>query len=608
MHPERFYEPGLDDFAAEIHERVRIATADKSSRRAAFARIVIGELASAADFGRAEFRPCSIRHPIVGHAVDHDRKALDLFVSIYTGHAPPALVTLREIEPRLAAVVDFVRHCRHPAPDEPAASIGRVLRSRKSPINRIRCFILTDARLETTDIPARSVGRADLSFHAWDLPRLHALRRSLAERDVVEIDLEHDFGLTLPCLPAPGPTFEYRTFLAIIPATVLHDMYARFGPRLIQPNVRSYLQARGGINRGIRATILSEPERFLAYNNGITVVTQRVELVGQPGSLPAIARLSDFQIINGVQTTASIFHAARRARRRLADVHVPAKIIEIAPAAYDAFLPLVSRYANSQNKVLAADFSANDSFHMRIEKLSRTVETPTRPPTRWFYERARGQYQEALARLPESERARFRADFPPSQRFTKLDMARYENTLDERPHVVCQGAEKNFADFSRRLRSRPAEDVDERFFIRLIARAIVCRRAEEIVARVGLAGHHAQAAAYTLAYIHHHAPSLIDLDAVWLLQDVTPGLRAAIELSSLYIYGMISNPIGARKVSEWCKKPACLDRVLRMDIRIPGADRPSPGVRDVSRAPSKSAEIQVVARSLELTRNRRPTH
>ena len=88
-----------------------------------------------------------------------------------------------------------------------------------------------------------------------------------------------------------------------------------------------------------------------------------------------------------------------------------------------------------------ADFAANDLYHVQLERLSRTVWAPavdgTQRQTHWFYERARGQYQDALARegTPARQRA-FKATNPTSQKFTKTDLAKFENSWSSLPYIV----------------------------------------------------------------------------------------------------------------------------------------------------------------------------
>ena len=201
-------------------------------------------------------------------------------------------------------------------------------------------------------------------------------------------------------------------------------IYSQYGPRLLELNVRSFLQARGKVNQGIRRTILDQPGRFLAYNNGISVTASEVELVDLPGGGRGFGRIKNLQIVNGGQTTASLHHAVRRDGADVSAIQVPAKLTVVPEDRLEEIVPLISRYANSQNKINEADFSANDPFHVRVEELSRTIWAPatggTLRQTRWFYERARGQYADGLGRAGSpAQQRKFKQEHPPAQKFTK---------------------------------------------------------------------------------------------------------------------------------------------------------------------------------------------
>src|SRR6201999_2980414 len=100
--------------------------------------------------------------------------------------------------------------------------------------------------------------------------------------------------------------------------------------------------------------------------------------------------VKDLQIVNGGQTTASIHDVAQRTKADIYQIQVAVKLTVVGEDQLSAIVPLISRYANSQNKVNEADFEANDPFHVQIEKWSRSVWAPavggSQIQTRWFYE------------------------------------------------------------------------------------------------------------------------------------------------------------------------------------------------------------------------------
>ena len=159
---------------------------------------------------------------------------------------------------------------------------------------------------------------------------------------------------------------------------MLYHIYEQYGPRLLERNVRSFLQAKGGVNTAIRRTIRETPRMFLAYNNGLSATAEEVDTVHLTDGALAISAIKDFQIVNGGQTTASIFHAVQRDNAKIDDLYVQMKLTVLKDRErMDEIVPRISESANTQNKVQIADFSANHPFHRRLEELSRTVWAPS---------------------------------------------------------------------------------------------------------------------------------------------------------------------------------------------------------------------------------------
>ena len=202
-------------------------------------------------------------------------------------------------------------------------------------------------------------------------------------------------------------------------------------PTLLEQNIRTFLQFRGNINKGIRDTILREPHMFMAYNNGISATAESVKLNNDNN---AIVSIKDFQIVNGGQTTASIFQTRRKFKNADIDsVCVQLKLTVISDAAKKPeIVSRISRFANTQNKVSEADLSSNHPFHIEIENLSRktwTTPSPGKNQSRWFYERARGQYNDELSKIDKpADQKKWLIRNPKTQQFAKEDLAMFYNT------------------------------------------------------------------------------------------------------------------------------------------------------------------------------------
>jgi hypothetical protein len=515
-----------------------------------------------------------------GYNISEDESTLDVFACIQASEAvPPCTIAKSEFEAVLNRLLGYVSKAfdSYHGQLEPASPVYdmtlRIWEVRER-LSQIRCYVVTDGLTTVKAKHSDQWRKLKRTFHIWDIQRIYRCVSSGQQRESIEVDFVRDFGGPVPCLSVPVNGREYGSFLAIIPGNVLSKIYEEYGPRLLELNVRSFLQARGGVNKGIRETILKQPERFLAYNNGISITATEIKLVKLPDGGKGIAWAKDLQIVNGGQTTASIYQAAKKDKADTALVHVQAKLSVVDAIKVSELVPLISRYSNSQNKVNEADFSANAPFHVETEALSRTVWAPasdgTQHQTKWFYERARGQYIDAKARQPTPAKKRdFTAIYPSSQKFTKTDLAKFENTWHELPYKVSFGAEKNFREFTLRLQEEKPIAVDQSYYQQLIAKAILFRSAEKIVQEQKFGGYRAQIVTYTLAYLIHITGRRLDLNRVWREQGLAIGLEDAVRKTSHAVHKVITTEAGGRNVTEWCKKEDCWTAVKQLRVALP---------------------------------------
>jgi hypothetical protein len=564
----------LDAFAENLKQDV-LALADSGEHEAmladSFTQLVFEMLSEAGEFDD----PLVCYHratgmEISGYAVDEEEGRLDLFLAIHTNVAPAETVTKQRVDVafrRLRSFFDWCVKGRYVDLEEssPVFDMAAHIYQIKDGLTQVRLCVITDGRTTIETLPQETLGDTSLTRSLWDIVRLHRLSTSGRDRGSISVDLMERFGRPIPCLQAESSQQGYRAFLALVPGEILRGIYADFGPRLLERNVRSFLQARGKVNRGIRDTISKDPARFLAYNNGITLTAEAVHLTREGGVL-VISRVDGLQIVNGGQTTASLL-ATDRGRADLSEVYVAAKLIEVQSGdVHDALVRNVSRFANTQNRITEADFSSNDPFHVGLEELSRTTWAPavggTQRQTKWFYERARGQYQDARAvQLTPARRSAFSAEHPPRQRFSKTDVAKFENTWDQLPFIVSRGAQKNFSDYMIRLGERDQVVVDSAYFERLIAKAILFRTAERIIQRQAFGGYRANIVTYAVALLSHATSQTINLDRIWREQAVSAAMQETIARTAYEVHRIITKPPGGQNVTEWCKAETCWDAV-----------------------------------------------
>ncbi len=454
-------------------------------------------------------------------------------------------------------------------------------------VEKVKLIIVTNAdfRARADAANVKDLDSRPVTLSVWDLKRLKQYMEQGQARANLIIDFDKDFGGSVPLLAASGSDSALESYLAVIPGKQLAAIYDKWGPRLLEANVRSFLQARGKVNQGIRNTIRDEPHMFFSYNNGLSATADAIEMEQTDQGLQLV-RADNLQIVNGGQTTASL-HAARKAfAEQLERVHVQMKLTIVPREQSELVVPRISEYANSQNKVNAADFFANHPFHIRTEELSRKVlargEDGYRD-TKWFYERARGQYADERGRRTIAERKRFDAEFPRSQFLTKTDLAKFENTWACIPHIVSLGAQKNFAEFAKHIGKRWGSEgaaFDELWFKRMIARAIIFRATEKLVSGADWyeGGYRANIVTYAISKLVHDAEErdmVVDLDAVWRYQDVSSDLKSALLVAAAEAQDVITHPPeGVRNFSEWAKKQACWKWLEERELTYPeGFDR-----------------------------------
>lgn len=510
------------------------------------------------------------------YAFADDFTSLDIFVSLLADSDVPKTVSQAEVDAAVKRAIQLYQKAINDLytsfeKDNDTYEFAITVNREKESIRNVRICALTNGLVKPIPLKNLTVGNAEISFAIWDIDRLYRCVTSGKMRETIEIDFEEKYNHTIPCIEN-NTSGKYSVYLAIISGELLAALYDEYRDRLLEKNVRSFLQVKGAVNKGIRDTLRGEPDMFLAYNNGISVTAESVEIVRDDNGKPSIKKIRDMQIVNGGQTTASIFNVSKDKKKPadLSKVFVQMKVSVItAPDDMDEIVPRISAFANTQNKVQVADFSANDPFHRRVEELSRTIWASGQgglKPVNWFYERARGQYADMLSRETTTLRKKqFKETHPV---FTKTDLAKYENTWDQLPFHVSEGAQKNFRRFTIRLNDRKGILPDEKYFQKLVAKAILFRRTEKLVQQQQFGGYRANIVTYALAFLSYKTAQRIDLDRIWKQQGLSPLLEQEIMTVSVLIHKLITNPPNGANIGEWCKKEKCWESVKNIEYSL----------------------------------------
>lgn len=471
----------------------------------------------------------------------------------------------------------------------PCADLVDFLRLNSKNIRKYRLLIFTDAELSSAvkTVEIDDYEGVPVEGQIWDIDRLFRVCCSEQGRQIIEIDFRQYCPEGIPCLEASTvSTDQYSSYLGVIPGSVLADIYDRYGSKLLEGNVRSFLSTKVAVNKKIRATILNTPQMFFAFNNGISATALDVDIENTDhGKFITYAR--DFQIINGGQTTASISNARYKDKADLSEIYVQMKLTAIdesSPEESDELIRNISRSSNSQNKVSDADFFASHPFHRRMEQISRLMFAPATDgaqyETKWFYERARGQYLQEQMRLTPAKKKQFELQNPKNKVIKKTDLAKVQNTWRGFPHTVSKGAQTNFASFAEYIDEQWTandEQFNDRYFQSTCALILMFQFLERQITRQSWyeGGYRANVIYYTVAQFHRLVKqqfpgSDLDLSLIWNRQGLPEPIESSLLALSELVFERITDP--KRKimnVTQWCKRLECWETVKAVKLSLP---------------------------------------
>ncbi len=519
---------------------------------------------------------------INGYAFSDNYETLDIFVTHYVDTNEVYKLKKAELISLIKWSTNFAARSLKGyedqiEPSHEAFNLAKEIRKYHRNFDRVNIFILTNGII-SHDPPKNFVMKAleeiTVVFHIWDIERLHRLAMSSSNREPIEIDILDFAEEGIPCLKMPAGNEIYDCYLAIVPGTVLATLYRNYSTRLLESNVRAFLQQTGKINKGIRDTIRNKPEMFFPYNNGLAATAQNVNCITDDEGQLIITKIKDFQIVNGGQTTASLFHTEKKFKADLSKVFVQMKLTVIKDdVEKNRIVPLISRFANSQNKVSELDLSSNNPFLQKLEELSRTTYSidpnDRNKQSIWFFERVKGQYKEALNKEPtRSKMAAFKLKFPLNQKIIKSEVAKFMNQWKKLPHIVSRGSQKNYTIFMKTVEEEFKKKEPNRiYFEDLVACAILFRAVDQLFGRkgknpIGDTNLKSYTVTYSISFFHHLTNNQLNLGKIWNEQSIPSDLLNVFKLILKYIYHhLISSE--ATLISEYAKKEECWKSLLK---------------------------------------------
>ena len=583
-----------------------------------------------------EFTPCFYQGTgyrnaalrVDGYSYDEYDKALYMMTALYLGGDTSETLIGSEAKTSLDRCRAFASHTieydlthRIEISTE-AYDLASLIEDQKNFISRIVVILLTDMslseRANLTEeegankrkkktkrkgvLDAEDICGIPVEYRIWDMPRFYRVFGLGDGHEEIEIDFNDYLQGGIPCLPANNTSQnnECRSYLCTVPGNVIADLYDEYGSRLLEGNVRAFL-GRRGVNKAIRNTVLNEPDMFFVYNNGLAATVTEAEVKGE-----RLLYAKDLQIVNGGQTTATL-SVARHNGADLASVSVLMKLTQVPAETSAIIVPMISRSANSQNRINPADFFSTHEFHIRMEQMSRREFAPAKAgaqhETHWFYERARGQYNQATMYMTKAQERKFKIQNPKDQVITKTDLAKILNSWEKLPHIVSKGAEACFGEFAKKTEAewkQKKDDFNIQYFHEAIALAIIFRSLDKLVARQPWyeGGYKANVVTYTIALLHcmiekHFPGKELDLNKIWQKQQCSDVLMQQLTLMAEEVYYMITSTDRlVENVTQWCKQEACWLRVKELDVK------PIDGFESVLQGYERRAAIQKQAREI----------
>lgn len=455
-------------------------------------------------------------------------------------------------------------------------------------INKLHLFIAStnklSGRVKTINLPNFIFdGKSfKVELDIIDITRIYNTKAEGFEKEPIIIDVS-DFGEKgIQCIKAEIEDENYEAYLAVVPGKFLADIYDKYGARLLESNVRSFLNVKGGVNKGIRGTILNERNKFFTYNNGISTTAKSIECKNIQGLGNCIVKFNDLQIINGGQTTASLASARIRDGAALDHIYVQMKLTIIKNNDAE-FIRNISKYSNSQNKVTSADLNSNHPYYIRIEEFSRKIYAPPALgktyQEMWFFERSRGQYEQPMMKMTKAKRDEYQRIRPKDKKFTKTDLAKFLNSADMKPYYVSWGSEVNATKFQEDMEKLWEKDnsvYNETYYKDLIAKAIVYKSIDKLISQLSWykenRAYKPQLVTYTFSkfvYLEKENGKILDYKNIWDKQKIPEEYINDIERIAKQVFDTINDPNKTQKnISTYCKQKTCWDDVIEKKYQL----------------------------------------
>ena len=506
---------------------------------------------------------------INAYVYDEYFQTLTLVVSVFENRVDVSKMGKIDVTKNAKLATKFYRMCKSRYFDDveetdPGYIIAEYINNYERDIENIKVILLTNKETVPETPESIKIDKVTAKFEIWDLERIcQSLYQNKSHEDLV-IRFQNKYNNPLKMIKVKQETDVYDCYIGVISGQCLAEIYRDEGQRLIEKNVRSFLQATGKINQGIKKTLNDEPEMFMTYNNGISTTAKSIVIDEEKSDdeFVVIKEITDWQIVNGGQTTASI-HNALQCGIDISQVNVQIKLTVIRDQSKtEEMVGFISKYANSQNKINMSDFSANDSYHVEMARLAEKIYVPSengKSTLRWYYERARGQYMVDVNRQPTpATKKKFKEVSPKAMCISKTVAAKCMMAWMKYPHIVSKGLETNFIEFSAMIKNGDVAEPSQEAYISMISKVLLFRECDKLVAKQNFGGYKAQINYYTIALLAEFHAEMVDDNEIWKKQNISAELSILLDELIMKVWNHFMNPeVVGINITQWCKKEDC---------------------------------------------------
>lgn len=551
----------MSNYLEEIKYAVGDLIEESGSPQLAFTQYVLNEMCEKANLGEAYSCYAAIYNDanhnvlgeIYGYAKSINGETVSLFYTIYDTASidEPQTIPAEKYHQAITRLQGYYNsaisgRCNDMEPSADDYQICKYLYENEEDITSVRLFVISNGTIrQNLKTPKERIKDKTVKYATWDINTIYKNTHSGADHMFVDIDLfdDEDFKFKIPFIEMESPIERYQTYIAMLPGEFVYNLYDNYNTDLLQSNVR-FFKGKNKCNKGIIDTLKTKPHRFLAYNNGLTATASDVLIEKTEDQQMGYLRyIENFQILNGGQTTASIYFAKKwNPEIDLNTVFVQMKLIVLQENLED-FHPLITKYSNTQTKIDPSDYSTNNPFNQKLQELSRTIIAPDVEQkgnvSHWYYERVSGQYDQDINRIKaKPDKDKFKSENPISQRFDKKDLGRVYTAWHQHPDVSILGPQKCYPAFIEKFKDSVPDNI---FFEDFVATLIIFRYMEK-KNPVFLEFHQlkAQMTVYTLAMLYHVTNGNLSLYKIWQNQDLSDNLKAFVNNLAKQLYKKLS--------------------------------------------------------------------